>query len=259
MTQTLGFNALQSNTYLKILPNDWPADSLPPPTANLLSIASRKGLLAAASPDTLVVCKTDSVRKAFTAKVQPINDKPEAKVLPFTPELSLQLPRLSQVVFNSSQEYLIVCAEEGGGLRVYRTDALAQGQTEAAFSIGTNGISVRGLAPNPAPEYQDYVAVVLSGGQLLLADLAEQKLVDGMNGQIIKDGISCVSWSVRGRQLVAGMGTGVVAQMTANGEVQAEIPRPPQLAGDQHGMFYLSKNTGLSANPSSRGDFMAFK
>jgi nucleoporin NUP159 len=235
MEQSLGFHAIQGDTMVKLFPNSWPVDSLPPPTADLFAVASRKGFVAAASPDTLVLSKTETIRKAFTSDATPIHTDGSVKILPFSPELSIPLPRLSQVMFNSNEEYLIVCAEEGGGMRVYRTDELSQGKTEAAFQIATNGISVRSLVPNPSPDFSDFVAVVLTGGQLLLADLNERKLVQGENGQVIKEGVSCVSWSVQGKAIVAGMGNGTILQMRASGSLMAEIPRPPGLEGDQHG------------------------
>ena len=193
-----------------------------------MSVASGRGLLAAAGPEHLVIASTTSVRRAFGSDEHGKNKS-------FTPQLIINVPRVSQVAFSADENFLVISAESGGGLAIYDANAIMQGNQQPAAQIGTNGIAVRHLVPNPATDFAYFFSIITSSGQLLLANLNEKQLVQGPQGPTLKDGVSCVSWSKKGRQLVAGMGNGTAVQMTPDGTVKAEIPRPPNLEGDQHG------------------------
>lgn len=210
------------------MPKAWPSDALPPTTSSLLSIASRKGLLAAAGVDSLILAKTESVRQAFAV--------PGPSVKAFEPQLSIPVPRVSQVVFTADENFLVISAEDGGGLAVYEVHSLLQGVKKEIFQLGTNGMSIRALVPNPMPESAEYLAAVTNRGQLMLANLKTRELVVGPNGAILKDNVSCISWSAKGKQLIAGLGDGTAYQMTPNGENKASIPRPPTVDGDIYGI-----------------------
>ena len=210
---------------MRLLPSPWPNDSLPPPTASLLSVASKKGLLAAAGPDSVIVATTDSVRQAFGAKV-------EGNPKPFTPQLVLPLgTRISQVAFSADEEFLVLSAEVGGGLAVYEVQSLMQGNTQSSFEIGTNGTALRHLLPNPVPATAELFALISVNGDLMIANLKSRQL----QGQVLKGGVSSISWSNKGKQLMAGLGDGRAYQLTREGEEKAEVPKPPGLEGDQHG------------------------
>lgn len=207
------------------LTQPWPSDRLPPPTSSLLSVASQKGLIAAAGPDALVIASTESVRKTYSD-----TSPAENGLKNFTPQLSLPIPRVSQVAFSSDESFLVITAEEGGGLAVYDVNGFNDGKTEAAFQMPTNGIAVRQLVPNPAKDFAHYFAVVLADGKFLLADFQNRKLVDGPNGnQVCRENVSCASWSKLGKQVIAGLGDGTAAQLDQQGAEKARIPRPPQL------------------------------
>lgn len=145
--------------------------------------------------------------------------------------------RISQVAFSSDESVLVLSAEQGGGLAIYSVDELAQGNKQSTFELATNGISVRALVPNPAVEHAEQFAVVTVEGQLLIANMKERGFVG--NGQVLKEGVSSVSWSNKGKQLVAGLGNGAATQITPDGQIKAEIPSPPNLEGDQHGILSL--------------------
>lgn len=172
----------------------------------------------------------------------------KSNVKSFTPQLNIQVPRLSQVAFTSDETYLIICAEDGGGLSVYDVQQLKNGKTDPGFQLSTHGTTIRALVPNPAPETGHVAAIVLSNGQLLLANLKDRQFVNGSNGPVLREGVSCVSWSVKGKQLVAGLGNGTVVQMDPAGDIKAEIPRPPQLDGDQHGKVSNPEMKKLNTN-----------
>ncbi|KAK5628202.1 hypothetical protein RRF57_003917 [Xylaria bambusicola] len=221
-TEGLGFLSLAGDARLRLTASWSPP---PAPKASLMSIAPRKGLVAAASPDAVVVASTDAVRKAFEAP-----KTGDSEIRPFTPQLQVPLGlRVSQLAFSADEAYLILSAEQGGGLAVYDVDGFQQGRTQSAFEIPTNGESLRALVPNHMPEKSDLCAVVTNEGKLLMANLKTRNFVSKGNSQVLREQVSCVAWSNKGTQLVAGLGDGTICQLTPDGEVKAEIPRPPEL------------------------------
>ncbi|KAI1260086.1 hypothetical protein F5Y18DRAFT_264809 [Xylariaceae sp. FL1019] len=217
-TEALGFLSLAGDVRLRLTAPWSPA---PSPHASLMSIASRRRLVATAAPDALVLADTHAVRNAFNGPKDA-----DAQVLPFTPQLTLPLPvRLCQLAFSANEAYLVLSAEQGGGLAVYDVDALLRGTTSSAFEMSTNGESLRALVPNHQPEKTELCAVVTVEGKLLMADLQKR----GISGGALKDNVSCVAWSSKGKQIVAGLGDGTMVQMTPEGHLKAEIPRPPDL------------------------------
>lgn len=146
--------------------------------------------------------------------------------------------RISQLAFSADESYLVLSAETGGGLAIYDVQALLQGSTQSAFELSTNSESLRALVPNPTPEKGELFAVVTTSGKLMMANLKERNLISGSNGPVLKEGVSCVSWSARGKQLVAGLGDGSAYQMTPEGVGKAEIPKPPSIVDSQFGMYH---------------------
>lgn len=184
-----------------------------------------KGLLAAAGPESLIIATIEGVRQAYTSEAPQENGAKQ-----FTPLATIAIPRISQLSFSTDGSCLVIAAEEGGGLAVYDTQALQQGQSESAFQLATNGIPVRALVPNPAAELSHLFAVILAGGQLLMADLKDRKLVSGSQGSYFREGVSCVSWSTKGKQMVAGLEDGTAAQFDHQGNQKAIIPAPSGLS-----------------------------
>jgi len=120
----LGFLSISGEAKVRLLPTPWPEDKLPAPTSSLLSVASRKGLVAAAGPETIILATTESVRKAFE---QPRMGDSHTRA--FRPELVIPMSmRVSQLAFTADEEYLVVSAEVGGGLAVYSVQTLLQGK-----------------------------------------------------------------------------------------------------------------------------------
>jgi nucleoporin NUP159 len=198
----------------------------PAPTASLLSIASRKGLVAAAGPEAVYLATTEAVRKALEG---PKEGGSETRT--FQSQVKLPLPmRVSQVAFTADEQYLLLSAEKGGGLAVYDVQTLSGGTTTTSFEVSTNGESLRDLVPNPAPETAELCAMVTTNGNLLIGNLKDRKVAS------IRAQASCVAWSSKGKQLVAGLADGTVCQLTPAGEEKALVPKPPNL-GDVHGML----------------------
>ena len=158
-------------------------------------------------------------------------------IVPFQPELTLPLPfRVSQVAFSSDERFLVVCGEESGGIGAFEVDSLSQ-SSGPTIQLSTNSLPVRAIAPNPAPENGYYFAIVLNNGQLVLADLNSKTLPATGVKEVLFENVTCISWSVRGKALIAGLKDGNAVQLKANGDVMAQIPRAPHLEGDQHGRY----------------------
>lgn len=203
-----------------------PWSSPPPDTASLITIAARKGLVAAAGPDGITIATTDAVRKGFDGGREGDSD-----IRNFEPQLKLPLPmRVSHIAFTADETYLILSAESGGGLAVYDTQSLLQGNSQAAFELPTNGESLRALVPNPTAEKAGLCAIVTNNGNLHMASLKEKQISSPLKSQV-----SCISWSTRGKQLLAGLADGTIHQMTPEGEAKGEIPSPPSVT-NAHGM-----------------------
>ena len=99
---------------------------------------------------------------------------------------------------------------------------------------------MRCLIPNPTPDKGELLALVTNDGKLMMANLKERSVLPGAKG--LKEGVSCLSWSARGKQLVAGLGDGTASQMTPEGVVKGEIPKPPGMDNNYHSeslAFYL--------------------
>lgn len=181
-----------------------------------------------------MIANTDKVREAFKAD----GPKTSNNVKSFEPQLTLSTPRISHVAFSSDSKYLTICADEGGGLAVYDVDALVgNGAKEPAFQINTEGIQVRAFMPNPSAELGHVVALVLADGKLMFADLNARQIMKGSNGAVVHEGVSCASWSAKGKQIVAGLGDGRAVQMTQDGQVKAEIPYPSGFEGGHHSEY----------------------
>ncbi|KAI8287641.1 Nucleoporin NUP159 [Colletotrichum sp. SAR11_57] len=216
-TEALGFKSIAGDAKLRLTSAWSPA---PADTASLLSIAPRRGLVAAAGPDGITIASTESVRKGFEADSK---ESDSSDVRAFQPQVKLPMPmRVSQLAFSADENYLILSAESGGGLAVYETQSLLNGGTQAAFELATNGETLRALVPNPTIEKAELVAIVTNNGNLHMANLKDRNI-----SNVLKAQVSCLSWSTKGKQLVAGLADGTIFQMTPEGEEKGQIPRPP--------------------------------
>lgn len=231
--QHLGFKALSQGgegpKKLKLLPEPWPTDNVPPASATLLSIASKPGLLAAAGPKNLIITSTEKVRKSFEGKAG-IGDV----VSDFQSEVNLDVPRLRHVVFSTDGDFLVISAEEQGGLAVFDTAAVVKSQKkEPELQIATDQSAVRALLPNPTPDLSHSFALVLDSGKLSIANVAE-----GSSITLKENGVNCVAWSTKGKAVVAGLQDGTVAIYMAGGAHKGTVPRPPEVDNGFSGEYF---------------------
>ncbi|KAI4717291.1 hypothetical protein E4T48_06510 [Aureobasidium sp. EXF-10727] len=216
--ESIGFKTIGGESKVR-LSQAWPADKQPPAWASLLSVASTKGLIAAGTSESVILVSSDTVRKTYWEA------SAETKTKDVTPQLSLAVPQVSHVAFSADESSLVIAAQEGGGLAVYDVQSMLQGNKDSAFQLATNGIPVRALVPNPSPDNAHLFAVVLTDGKLMIADLKQRSF-----GNVFREGVKCVSWSVKGKQLIAGLEDGSAQQFDPQGNVKAQLPTPPQLS-----------------------------
>ncbi|PWY70968.1 hypothetical protein BO70DRAFT_432056 [Aspergillus heteromorphus CBS 117.55] len=232
--EEVGFKGVSSDSNIRLLPTPWPEDALPAPTSSLLAVAPTKGVVVGAGPDTLNIATTSAVRAAISAPT----GEDKVKTKPFQPQATIPLPaRPTHITFASGDSALVLATENGAQLSVFQTESLLQGNAQPALSIPTNGTTFRFLAPNPAPAedaHSSLVALVTTGGDLLIANIKAGSLVSGASGQVLKSGVSTVCWSNKGKQLVAGLADGTAFQLTPEGAQKDAIPRPPDLEDNCH-------------------------
>ncbi|KAF1956634.1 hypothetical protein CC80DRAFT_61959 [Byssothecium circinans] len=225
-TEALGFasigRGLTGPPKLKLLPSPWPNDNLPPASATLLSVASRRGLVAAASPDTLVITSTESVRNALKAE---INAAPDV-ISDFKPDVSIPVARLRHVAFSTDEDLLFINQEGGGRFSVYQVDHLLNGDSKPALDFTLHDQGVRAMLPCTDPSTAHYTAVVGDMGRLDIVDMTTgvPSTVD-TNGKIA----TCASWSTRGKAYVVGFKDGTAAAYQVTQNLLGTIPRPPNV------------------------------
>lgn len=239
-TNELGFAAINGEAKVRLLPTPWPSDALPPPSSSLLSVASTKGLLAAAGPDALYIASTNKVRDAFASS--PSSDS--KTIRHFAPDFKIPQNRLFHVAFSSDDSVLVVSPAEGGIL-AFQVDSIQKGQFDPALQLSTNGQSLRAVVPNPYPESAQLFAIITTNGDLMLVDLQAGTMISGSNGSVLRSNATCLSWSKKGRQLVAGMADGSVVQMKPDGTVVAQIPKSTTIPSSSHvsGISWLDNDT----------------
>lgn len=216
---------------VKILPEPWPTDRVPPASATLLSVASKPGLLAAAGPKTLVVTSTEGVRKAFQNKTKSETQKEDLEgrdvdvVSDFVPDITLDVPTLRHVAFSTDGDFLVISSEEQGQLVVFDIPSLIQrGNKQPKAQITTDNIPIRALVPNPWPEYAHFFAAVYETGRLVIVNVDK-----GTMATVRAEGVVSVDWSTRGKAVIAGLQDGTAAILMTDGTLRGVIPRPPEL------------------------------
>ena len=212
---------------MQLLPTPWPLDDLPAPSSSLLSVASSRGLLAAVGPDALYIFSTSKVRETFQA-----SDHGQGRTL--DPDIKIPISRLSHIAFSSDDSVLVASTESQGGVLAFQVESLKSGNLEPAVTIPTDGQPLRALIPNPEPTSPGLFALVTSKGGLLIADLKAGGLAAGPNGSVLVSNVSCVSWSNKGKQLVAGLADGNAVQLKPDGSVVANIPKSTSISPDAH-------------------------
>jgi nucleoporin NUP159 len=167
------------------------------------------------------VATTSSTRAAFDSAAGD-----NGVVTDFKPDITIAVPQLRHIAFSSGEDFLVVSREDKGGVAVYSTQDLVGNKTEPTLQLDTEQVPLRALLPNPAPDLEHYVALVLDSGKLLIADIS-----DGKATVMHPDNVCCAAWSVKGKAVIAGLndGTAIIYNL-ATGGILGTIPRPPNVS-----------------------------
>lgn len=142
------------------------------------------------------------------------------------------------MTFTSDESQLLIAAADGSGLNVYDSATLLIGsEPQPSATISLNGATLRTLAPNPITP--NHVAAITTDGNLLLADLAGKTLCSGRGDVNYAKNVSCVTWSNKGKQMVAGKLDGTAVQIAPDGSEKAQLPKPTDLEGEQHSTCHV--------------------
>jgi nucleoporin NUP159 len=196
------------------------------------------------------VTTTEKIRKSFSTKAG------EWDVIPdFSADVSIPLnDPLRHVVFSTGGEFLVISAESKGALAVFDAQGLAKGNKQPERQIQTDGVAVRTLLANPVDDMAHYMLVVLDTGKLWLVDIAADKTNPLKTG-----GVSCATWSSRGKAVAAGLENGTVEIYLSDGTLKGTIPRPPEVDENYEvtGLVWIKTSELLiihSPKPSAKVD-----
>ncbi|KAI5293105.1 hypothetical protein KEM52_005829, partial [Ascosphaera acerosa] len=231
-TKEIGFQAIAGDAKVRLIPDPWPADDPPASGSSLLAIAPTKSLLVAVGPRGLVVCSTDALREAFTASNDSNSD---SSYKPFKAQLEVPIAqKVSHIAFTRDDVSLVAVTQDDHGIIAFETDAFLRNNPQPVFNVPTPNIRFRHFVANPG--ISRYFAAITYNGELMVIDMSQKSFVQSSGGGGSSHAVncSCVAWSKKGKQLVAGTMDGSMVQMTPEGQVKAEIPRPSDLEGDRH-------------------------
>jgi nucleoporin NUP159 len=136
--------------------------------------------------------------------------------------VTMPVPKLRHVAFSAEGDFLVISAEDQGGLAVFDPAQLLKQNFKPGNEIATDKVPVRSLLPNPAPEMEHIMAAVLDNGKLCIVDIAK-----GASHTIREEGVVCAAWSTKGRAMAVGLKDGTGVLYLNDGTLKGTIPRPP--------------------------------
>ncbi|KAF3313337.1 hypothetical protein TWF173_006076 [Orbilia oligospora] len=208
----IGYVALAGELRVKVFDGQYPEGDLPIHSSQLLSISQKRQLFAAGGPQGVVVARTSTLRAAFknTATVN-------GNTLPFQPECIIPMSlRLSHIAFTSDGTYLLLAAQLGG-IAVYLVDdILSKGNSVQPQSQINTGPLLE-MKPIPTVADAEKVCIVVGsgwgqGGSVGIVDLKTTKVHENL-----KTGVTTVSWSPKGKQIICGGSLGGLAWIRPDG------------------------------------------
>lgn len=123
----------------------------------------------------------------------------------------------------------MILGASSGGLAIYSVDSLWKGQKDSLFEVGTDGLALQEIRPNPNPEFARLIAILTQNGGVRILDLERRAFAPGKQDVLLRTGVSTITWSQKGKQIICGLTNGSCVQITPEGIQQAEIPKPPGL------------------------------
>ncbi|EPS36369.1 hypothetical protein H072_10104 [Dactylellina haptotyla CBS 200.50] len=221
-SDAIGYVALAGELKAKVFEGQYPENDLPIPSSSLLSISQKRQLFAAAGPHGVVVARTSTLRATFKN-----TSTANGNLLPFQPECIIPMTiRLSHVAFTVDGNFLLLGAQVGG-IAVYSVDdILSKGsQVQPQCQITTGPL----LEMKPIPTLADAEKVCIlvgsgwsQGGTVGLVDVKTQQVQGNL-----KSGVTTISWSPKGKQIICGGSGGGLAWIRPNGSEADVVPGVP--------------------------------
>ncbi|CCG81419.1 Predicted protein [Taphrina deformans PYCC 5710] len=147
---------------------------------------------------------------------------------------------ISHLAFSSNAQQLYVSAKAGGML-VCATNNIQNSQQQVASP------ALMDLVPNPT---DSTIALLSLEGELQLYD--ENGLA------AIASGVSAISWSKRGKQIIVGTTDGVLKQYTPRGELKAELPAVNGAVGKVNAINWLENDLFVIAYENADGELALY-
>ncbi|KAF3929164.1 hypothetical protein AA313_de0201443 [Arthrobotrys entomopaga] len=218
----IGYVALAGEFKVKVFDGQYPENDLPIPSASLLSICQKRQLFAAGGPQGVVVARTSTLRAAFKN-----TSAANGNFIPFQPECIIPMSiRLSHIAFTSDGNYLLLGAQLGG-IAVYSVeDILSKGNDVQPQSQITTGPLLE-MKPIPTVADAEKVCILVGsgwsqGGTVGLVDVKKQTVQGNL-----KSGVTTVSWSPKGKQIICGGSSGGLAWIKHDGTEADVVPGIP--------------------------------
>ena len=196
---------------------------------HLFSVASSKGLGAAVTTKGVVVFDLHALRKTFTLAER--NASPSAPVLS-----TLTLPPDTgdaNILTFAANESLLLVGTSHGSILIWDVSSLRTSPLAPRIMPPPNGLNtarIHMLAPNPGDKNALCVALLnvdpssRQHGTAHIFDLCEAQWVCTLPA----NHVTSACWSTRGKQLVLGLQSGELLQLTPEGEVKATLPPLPE-------------------------------
>ena len=196
---------------------------------HLFSVASSKGLGAAVTTKGVVVFDLHALRKTFTRAER--NASPSAPVLS-----TLTLPPDTgdaNILTFAANESLLLVGTSHGSILIWEVSSLRTSPLTPRIMPPPNGLNtarIHMLAPNPGDKNALCVALLnvdpssRQHGTAHIFDLCEAQWVCTLPA----NHVTSACWSTRGKQLVLGLQSGELLQLTPEGEVKATLPPLPE-------------------------------
>ena len=196
---------------------------------HLFSVASSKGLGAAVTTKGVVVFDLHALRKTFTRAER--NASPSAPVLS-----TLTLPPDTgdaNILTFAANESLLLVGTSHGSILIWDVSSLRTSPLTPRIMPPPNGLNtarIHMLAPNPGDKNALCVALLnvdpssRQHGTAHIFDLCEAQWVCTLPASHV----TSACWSTRGKQLVLGLQSGELLQLTPEGEVKATLPPLPE-------------------------------
>lgn len=231
-TELQGFTAIAGDQVLQVS-TSFPA-AFPESRVQHLSICKDRYVYVT-SENVVCLGEVNALRQALSALKD--NQTPGR----FEPQVSFTVEAaVSHVAFSADAESFYVAAIQGG-LLVYASDTPLNGRQEIVCE------PLLDLAPNPMDET---AALLTSSGKLLI--------LRAQTAQQVSEGVSAISWSKKGKQIMAGMSNGRLLQYTPTGDLKADLTPPTADIGTVNAINWLENNLFAVAYLNTEDDICVY-